>query len=201
MTTLNTFLLFCILSLVFCRFDVMKCGDEVIENCHKCGTGDKKNTCAQCKDKHFPFFNDLFCIPCDDPLYGQVGCGGNCDATNYLDTRNIICEKDGCKEGYYNLNGFCIPCSTGSPECKRCSVTLNENNEEEFKCLECINNNYYLDPNDGKCYSYGCYSYCRKCNYTNFNDYYDSICYECENGFSLIKVIIDFAKNVKTLLK
>ena len=42
MTTLNTFLLFCILSLVFCRFDVMKCGDEVIENFHKCGTGDKK---------------------------------------------------------------------------------------------------------------------------------------------------------------
>ena len=126
MTTLNTFLLFCILSLVFCRFDVMKCGDEVIENCHKCGTDDKKNTCAQCKDKHFPFFNDLFCIPCDDPLYCQVGCGGNCDATNYLDTRNIICEKNGCKEGYYNLNGFCIPCSTGSPDCKSCSVTLNE---------------------------------------------------------------------------
>ena len=74
MRTLNYFLFYCILSLVFCRVDVMKCGDEVIENCVKYGTGEESNTGTQCKDKHFPFFHNLFCIPCDDPLYGQVGC-------------------------------------------------------------------------------------------------------------------------------
>ena len=200
MRTLNYFLFYCILSLVFCRVDVMKCGDEVIENCVKCGTGEESNTCTQCKDKHFPFFHNLFCIPCDDPLYGQVGCGGNCDATDYFQTRNIICEKDGCKEGFYNLNGFCTKCSVGAPECKRCSMTLNENNEEEFKCLEC-SSDCYLDPNDGRCYYYGCYSNCRKCNHTVNNGNHESICVECENGFYIDKNNNNYCKKCKDPVK
>ena len=185
MRNINYFLAFCLLNLILCRVDAMKCGDEVIENCVKCGTGDKANTCIECNDKHFLFFNNLFCLPCDDPLYGQVGCGGNCDATDYLETRNVFCEKDGCKEGFYYLNGICTNCTFGSPDCKKCSYTLNENNEEEFKCLECLSDEYYLDPNDGICHGYGCYSHCRKCKHYNINGNHLMPCEECENGFYL----------------
>ena len=184
MGKLNNFLFLCFLSLLSSRTFVKKCGDEVIENCAQCGTDDKADTCIECNDKHFLFFHNLFCIPCDDPLYGQVGCGGNCDATDYLETRNVICEKDGCKEGYYYLNGFCTECFVGSYGCKRCNVTLNENNEKEFKCLECIDD-YYLDQNDGRCYYYGCNSHCKKCHVTLVNDNKEKVCDECYNGYYL----------------
>ena len=65
----------------------------------------KGDTCIECKSKYFLFFNNLLCLACDDKIYGQVGCGGNCDSSNYIVTRNVFCEENGCKEGYYNLNG------------------------------------------------------------------------------------------------
>ena len=84
----------------------LQCNDEKIDNCIKhieyedkynCQKG-KIKKCAQCEDKYFSFLNGFLCIPCDDPMYGQVGCERKCDGYNYNYARNIKCEV--CKEGY-----------------------------------------------------------------------------------------------------
>ena len=58
---------------LFSKSIALKCGEEEIENCAKCGEGDKANTCIECNEKHFLFFNNLLCLPCDHPIYGQAG--------------------------------------------------------------------------------------------------------------------------------
>ena len=73
----------------------LKCGEEEIENCKECGKGDKLSKCIKCIDKYFPFFNNLICLPCDDPIYGQFGCV-NCTEKNNA----LICDKNGCKGGF-----------------------------------------------------------------------------------------------------
>ena len=178
MKKLSILILCSILSLFYSKSNFLKCGEEEIENCVKCGTGDKANTCIECKEKHFLFFNNLYCIPCNDPLYGNIGCEGSCDATNYLNDRNIMCDK--CKEGFYNLNGICFNCTYGSPGCKSCTVEINGNNEAEYICTECLNNEYMLDS-DGRCYHCGPI-YCKKCHYESD---YNSVCDECYDGFYL----------------
>ena len=77
---------------------------QTIPNCEEFDPN--TNTCTKCEDKYFPLFHNIFCIPCDDKDYGQVGCGGNCDASKYENDRFAYCEKDGCKEGYYELEGL-----------------------------------------------------------------------------------------------
>ena len=113
----NIFLLYTISSFLFFGICALKCGENEIANCIECGTGEKANTCISCEDKHFLFFHNLLCLACDDPLYGQVPCKGNCDATDYETTRNVLCEKNGCKEGFYNLNGICFNCSESNDGC------------------------------------------------------------------------------------
>ena len=76
MKKINILLLYCILSSVLFKSNFLKCGEEQIENCDQCRIGESANTCKKCKDKYFPVLNNLFCLACDDPLYGQVGCGG-----------------------------------------------------------------------------------------------------------------------------
>ena len=164
-------LIFCfILNLIYFKSNSLKCGGEEIENCEKCGTGEKANTCIECKDKYFLFFNNLYCIPCNDPLYGNVGCVGSCDSTNYLNDRNIMCNE--CKEGFFKLNGFCLDCTYGSPGCKRCSLKINERNQVEYICNECFSNEYRLDSSSGKCYHYG-KNNCKKCHFDKENN---SVC-------------------------
>ena len=128
----------------------LRCGEEDIENCSQCNICEDKekceigdnDRCAKCEDKYFPKLNGVFCIPCDDPKYGWVGCGGKC----YLNTEKILlCEKEGCKDGYYNLDGVCVPCSFENESCSKCSF---ENNF--FKCLECVDNKKYKLEN-GNC--------------------------------------------------
>ena len=85
----NILIVYFILSLLLYESNTLKCGEEQIENCEQCGTGKSANTCVKCKDKFFPVLSNLFCLACDDPLYGQVGCGGQCDASNYLNDRNV----------------------------------------------------------------------------------------------------------------
>ena len=69
---------------------------------------------------------NLFCLPCNDPIYGNVGCIGNCDGSNYLKDRNIMCNENDCAEGLYNLNGICFNCTDGLPNCKKCHSEINE---------------------------------------------------------------------------
>ena len=160
----------------------LKCGKEDIENCLECGSGDKANECIICKDKHFLFFNNLYCLPCNDSFYGQIGCEGNCDATNYLEKRNVFCDKDGCKEGFYNLEGFCFNCSEGTQGCKKCSYTLNQKNEHEYHCTECLNNEYKLNS-QGHC-DHCNIDNCKKCHY----DLYGNnlwFCDQCYEGYYL----------------
>ena len=131
---------------------ILKCGEEVIENCIKCDNEERKDTCSLCKPNHFQFFNNLFCLPCDDEIYGQIGCGGNCDGKRYNEMGFALYEENGCKEGYYNLNGFCFNCFDGSPGCKKCIIEDRGENRTEteiYKCEECINNEYKLSSEFG----------------------------------------------------
>jgi len=122
----------------------LKCFEHTIKNCEKI---DKTNInrCEICEDKYFLFYNNLFCLPCDDKYYGQIGCDGNCDSSKYENDRFVYCN-DECKEGFYNLNGICFNCTKGSPGCKICNVTEIEGNQIDYKytCQECLNNEYRL---------------------------------------------------------
>ena len=48
------------------------------------------------------------CIRCDDSIYGQIGCKGECDSEDYFNLGFVYCKE--CKEGYYNLEGICKNC-------------------------------------------------------------------------------------------
>ena len=127
---------------------------------------------------------NILCLPCDNPLYGQYGCGGKCDENNWISTRNVLCEKTGCKEGYYNLQGFCLQCSIGSDNCAKCTyeppngTNSNSTLENFFICQKCINNQYKIG-NDGRCHK--CYIlYCQDCHYDE-ND--KSVCDKCFSGY------------------
>ena len=61
-----------ILNLSTEKVDVLKCGDEIIDNCEECGKGDQSDSCAVCKANHFPLLENLLCISCDDPILGQI---------------------------------------------------------------------------------------------------------------------------------
>ena len=156
-----------------------KCDGEIINHCIKCNDGEDSDSCATCENKYFPFFNGLFCIPCNDSLYGQIGCEGNCDGTNYAETRFAFCQKGGCKEGFYNLNGICLNCSIGSPGCSKCSYEVQEEETEgNFKCYECISKEYRLTE-FGEC-EHCSVKNCKKCHYINDTD---AECDECIDGY------------------
>ena len=177
-----------IFSILIASISNLLCGEEEIEHCLECGTGDNNETCAKCEDKFFPFLKNVFCLPCDHEYYGMVGCGGKCSvkSNSYEEQRNIICEKDKCKEGYYNLVGFCVPCDFGSPFCGKCTY-LPENTSETdtlitedkyFKCQECINNEFKLNTY-GRCEHCGMYK-CVKC---HFEPSGRQVCDKCINNY------------------
>lgn len=157
----------------------VECNGTTTEHCSKCSTGDDSDSCSSCDDKHFLFFNNLFCVPCNDSTYGQIGCEGNCDGSDYVDTRFAFCEKGGCAEGYYNLNGICMNCSVGSPACKKCTYEVQENETHgNFICEECENNEYRINS-FGLCQH--CYlSGCEKCHYENNTE---AVCDKCMEGY------------------
>ena len=125
------------------------CNDELIKNCKEYGSGEESDTCIKCDDKYFPFFNNLYCFPCDNEDYGQIGCGGNCNSSRFKQDRLVYCNQNECKEGYYYLNGICFNCSIGSPGCKTCNVTetlIYNQKDYSYNCQECLNNkDYKLD--------------------------------------------------------
>ena len=102
-------------------------GDEN-DNCDKYNENGK---CLVCKPKFFLFKN--VCYRCNDKVYGNIGCKGECDGTDYETKRNILCEENGCDDKYYNLQGICYRCDVSNENCIRCSYE----NQQNFKCLEC----------------------------------------------------------------
>ena len=162
----------------------LQCGDENIENCLVCGTGENNNTCAKCADNHFLFLFNYLCLPCDHLYYGDVGCKGNCYIKDNLD---VTCDEFGCKDGYYSLDKMtCWNCnSVGTLNCGKCTnlppegKLANETDERIFKCVECINNNYRINYL-GKCEL--CYvPNCRKCHYLENSN--EAVCDSCISNY------------------
>ena len=185
---MNVFFYF-LLKLFFSELLSLKCGEELIDTCQECNTGENSNSCKICSENYFPILNNLLCIPCDDPIYGQVGCGGKCNITNNIQDIKIICEEKGCKSGYYDINGICFDCSQLSPYCSKCSK---ENNSENFICEKCISNEFKLSANRicEKCYI----DNCEKCHYNE--DYTEVECIQCENGYYISEKKCKICKNI-----
>ena len=169
---------FLLLALLIFQSNNLQCGEENIEHCLKCGEGPDINSCETCEDKFFPFLDNVLCLPCDDPFFGQAGCGGQCNNTLIYNSKydyydfEFSCNTE-CKEGYYNLSNNCKSCPTG---CGKCSY---DNNKYSYTCQECVSNQYKL-TNKGKCEK--CYlSNCDKCHYEDEN----TICEECSSGYYL----------------
>ena len=163
------------------------CGEEDIDNCATCGLNDKSDQCGLCEDKYFPFLSNVLCLPCDHYYFGNIGCGGKCDSSKYSEIRNVLCEEGGCKEGYYNIEGICFPCSVGDDYCTKCTYkpdsSIKYNNEtllKYFKCQECINNKYHINEY-GRC-EHCCIRYCLECHYNSFFDK-KPICDRCIRGY------------------
>ena len=162
---------------------ILNCFEQAVENCAKF---DEINhdRCAKCEDNHFLFYNNLYCLPCDDVNYGQIGCGGNCDSSKYENDRFVYCNKNECKEGYYNLEGICFSCNKGSPGCKKCNVTEKIENglvDYNYICEECLDNEYRLNK-FGTCEKCKM-DHCLKCQFTD--DYTNKVCLECESDYYL----------------
>ena len=130
-------------SIIIISNESLNCNGETIDHCQQCNTGENSDTCAKCEDKYFLFFNNLLCLPCDDPIYGQIGCDGNCDSSNYAQTRFPLCKEGKCKEGFSYINGICFKCSISSPGCANCSYVVEEYQTiGEFICHSCLSNEY-----------------------------------------------------------
>ena len=118
------------------------CGEEEITNCKECGVAENSNSCGICEDNHFPLLDNLLCFPCDDPIYGQAGCKGQCDSSKYSSSGFVYCKN--CKDGYYNLEDLCHSCDSGSPGCSNCTNEKDpDTGIEKFKCLKCLNEQEY----------------------------------------------------------
>ena len=164
--------------------NVLKCGEQEIENCIECDKGSTLGACAKCQDNYFLFFHNLMCIACNNETFGQIGCEGNCDGSRFTTDRFAYCNKDDCKEGYYNLNGLCFRCSEGSPGCKKCIITSEKEEEDpKYICQECLSNEYNLTE-----YGYCVHcslQYCEKC---HFDAKGSALCDKCLSGFYLNSV-------------
>ena len=168
-------------NVIFVCNEASKCGGEVIDHCIKCNSGESSDSCLTCENKYFLFFNDLLCLPCDDSIYGQIGCKGNCDGTDYLETRNIFCDEGQCKEGFYYLNGICTNCSKESTGCSKCTYEIKENSTKgNFICEECESNEYKLNE-FGMCEHCQLMENCVNCHYND--NYTKSICVKCSNNY------------------
>ena len=90
MNNSSLILLFLLSNLFLLKVNSLKWGENQIDNCIECGQGAESNTCAKCESKHFLLLENLFCIPCDDPINGQIGCKGECNSTKYSNyARNV----------------------------------------------------------------------------------------------------------------
>ena len=180
-----------IIILLFLGINTLRCDEEEIENCLKCGIGENSNRCAQCEDNYFPFLFNFLCLPCDHMQYGDSGCLGKCDMIYKDDEFDLRCDEFGCKDGFYSIDKkTCINCnSLNTANCAKCSnlppagKTPDETDERIFKCNECVNNNYRVDSN-GKCrHCLFNHKNCAQCHYLENSS--NSICDRCYYDYYL----------------
>ena len=144
-----------------------KCNNS-IEHCLECNPLVDPNFCSKCQDTYFWLPDTKSCIPCNDTTYGQIGCGGNCDGSDYSKTRFAFCESRGCIDGYSNLNGLCIECNISSLGCSKCAYEVTENAYKgNFICNECESNEYKLTEY-GNC-EHCSLPNCKKCHFNSDN--------------------------------
>ena len=162
--------IFLICLLIF-KVNNLQCGNKEIDHCVECNIRIDKNSCKRCEEKHFLFFDNSLCIPCNDSTYSQFG--------------NFQCNGV-CEEGYYNLNNICRPCSDGLENCGKCtyeppsSEISSDINSKYFNCTECLSNQYKLIniSNDQICFE--CFTpNCIQCHYENDVP----ICENCDIGY------------------
>ena len=111
------------------------CGRNEIEHCFECDV--ENEICNKCEDKYFVLFAGLKCISCNDNTYGQPSCVGNCDVSQFHEIHTILCDQ--CMEGYYNIEGFCTPCTNGSENCVKCSYEASPGSDKKiYTCLDCV---------------------------------------------------------------
>ena len=92
----------------------LQCGDENIEHCEECGSGEDLNKCAKCEDNYFLFLFNYLCLPCDHMTYGDSGCEGKCKID---DSGDFVCDEFGCKDGFYSLDKIsCMNCNAQGHE-------------------------------------------------------------------------------------
>ena len=164
----------------------LQCGDENIDHCEECGSGEDINKCAKCEDNYFLFLFNYLCLPCDHLTYGDPGCQGNCKRDDHI---GFVCDEFGCKDGFYSLNKIdCMNCNAlGHEFCSKCSYlppsgkSASETDERIFDCQNCISNEYALYP-DGRCYH--CYRrHCAQCHFQENTT--KSICDRCDYDYYL----------------
>ena len=163
--------------IIFYTVNSLKCGENEIEGCSKCGSGVNSTKCSLCEDKYFLVLDGEKCIRCDDDLLAMAGCEGNCQMIK--SEKNVLCEENSCKEGYYEIYpGTCAKCSFLFDGCAKCTYTnYNENDEKIFDCLECQYKNYYISNIDNMC---------QRCYLDNCNTCLNStFCKECRKGYAL----------------
>ena len=138
----------------------LKCQENTIDNCIKCGTGENSDKCSSCQEKYFLALDGEVCIKCDDAYYGMAGCSGTC--TLMKEKSNVKCQEGSCKTGYYELTpGYCAICSLTDQNCIECEYLKDKN---EFKCKKC--NDYYFPNEDGICEKCKAEN-CKKCSRKN----------------------------------
>ena len=160
------------------RIYTIQCGEEIIDHCIQCGTGENNDTCIQCENNYFLFLFNYLCLPCDNLYFGDAGCDGNCHRNGDI----FSCDENGCKEGFYNINGVCFKCDHNSPNCVKCNYLppegFTDSNERIFKCTECISNEYNITNNAcHKCFIENC----AKCLYKDNS--INPVCIKCNYNF------------------
>ena len=174
-------LLILILTIFFAGTNTLECGENQIENCKECSK-EVGDSCGICEPNHFPLLENLFCLPCNDPRYGQVGCKGECVRTNNTDSPFIYCTE--CEKGFFNEDGICRNCSEILSGCSECAYEkVGSSDEEKLKCKKCLNEEEYsLNELSGKCIHCSDNQWdCKKCHYKKDKSL-QSECEECSTG-------------------
>ena len=183
---LNSLIVFFLVISFFTKALNLQCGDENIDHCEECGTGEAVNTCAKCEDNYFLFLFNYMCLPCDHMTYGDSGCEGKCRID---DSIGFVCDEFGCKDGYYSLNKIdCMNCNAlGHEFCSKCSnlppsgKSPSDTDERIFECQKCISNEYAV-YSDGRCHH--CYNpHCSRCHFQEGTT--KSICDSCDYNYYL----------------